>query len=38
MIVSLSVRMPDRADDALVEALRASNADYTKPVREGFEL
>jgi curved DNA-binding protein len=38
MIVSLSVRMPDRADEALAEALRASAADYTKPVREGFEL
>jgi hypothetical protein len=30
--------MPDRADEALAEALRASAADYTKPVREGFEL
>jgi curved DNA-binding protein len=38
MIVSLSVRMPDRASEALAEALRASTADYTKPVREGFEL
>lgn len=38
MIVSLSVRMPDKADDALAEALRASTADYSKPVREGFAL
>ena len=38
MIVSLSVRMPDRADDALAEALRASTAAYSKPVREGFDL
>jgi len=38
MIVSLAVRMPDKADDALAEALRASTAAYTKPVREGFEL
>jgi curved DNA-binding protein len=38
MIVALSVRMPDRADEALAEALRASTAAYSKPVREGFEL
>ncbi|MEO6772074.1 MAG: J domain-containing protein [Kofleriaceae bacterium] len=38
MIVALSVRMPDRADEALAEALRASTAGYSKPVREGFEL
>jgi curved DNA-binding protein len=38
LIVELDVRMPDRADDALAEALRTSAALYTKPVREGVAL
>ncbi|HEY5951313.1 MAG TPA: DnaJ C-terminal domain-containing protein, partial [Kofleriaceae bacterium] len=38
MIVELDVRMPDRADDALAEALRAADNLYTKPVREGLAL
>ena len=38
MIVSLAVRMPDRASESLAAALRASTADYTKPVREGIAL
>jgi curved DNA-binding protein len=36
--VELDVRMPDRADDALADALRAAGALYAKPVREGFTL
>jgi DnaJ-class molecular chaperone len=36
--VELDVRMPDRADDALAAALRAGNALYEKPVREGLTL
>jgi len=38
MIVELDVRLPDRADDALAQALRTAKADYTKPVREGLTL
>jgi curved DNA-binding protein len=38
MIVELDVRMPDRADDALAEALRDTDKLYTKPVREGLKL
>ena len=38
MIVELDVRMPDRADDELAEAMRAADALYTKPVREGLAL
>jgi DnaJ-class molecular chaperone len=36
--VELDVRMPDRADDALADALRAGNALYARPVREGLTL
>ena len=36
--VELDVRMPDRADDALAAALRAGNALYARPVREGMTL
>jgi curved DNA-binding protein len=38
MIVELDVRMPDRADDALADALRETDKLYTKPVREGLTL
>jgi curved DNA-binding protein len=38
MIVELDVRMPDQADDSLADALRAADALYTKPIREGFAL
>jgi DnaJ-class molecular chaperone len=38
MIVELDVRMPDRADDALSAALRAADALYSRPVREGLAL
>jgi DnaJ-class molecular chaperone len=37
-LISLSVRMPDKADDALAEALRASKSAYSKPVREELKL
>ena len=36
--VELDVRMPDKHDDALAAALRASNALYSKPVREEVAL
>ena len=36
--VELDVRMPDQADDALAAALRAGNALYARPVREGLTL
>jgi DnaJ-class molecular chaperone len=36
--VELDVRLPDRADDALADALRAASALYGKPVREGLTL
>lgn len=38
MIVELEVRMPDRADDDLAAALRASKALYGKPVRQEVKL
>ena len=38
LLVELDVRMPDRADDALAEALRASAAHYSKPVRAEVTL
>jgi DnaJ-class molecular chaperone len=38
LYVELDVRMPDRADEALAAALRASTALYTRPVREGLTL
>ena len=38
LIVELDVRLPARADDALSEALRAADALYDKPVREGLAL
>ncbi len=38
LIVSLDVRMPDRADDELAKALDAATSLYTKPVREGLAL
>jgi curved DNA-binding protein len=38
MIVELDIRMPDQADEALAEALRAANKLYTRPVREGLTL
>jgi len=38
MYVSLDVRMPDRADDSLADALRAADALYSRPVREAVTL
>lgn len=38
LIVELDVRMPDKPDDALAEALRASRAAYSVPVREELKL
>ncbi len=38
LLVVLDVRLPDKADDALAEAIRASAGLYTKPVREGGTL
>jgi len=38
LIVELDVRMPDRADAALAEALRASPTTYSAPVREELKL
>lgn len=38
MIVELDPRLPDRADDAFAEAVRATDRLYSKPVREGFTL
>ncbi len=38
MIVSLDVRMPDTQDEVLAAALRAGDAAYQKPVREGVTL
>jgi len=37
-LIALDVRMPDKQDDALVAALRASAAAYTTPVREELKL
>jgi curved DNA-binding protein len=36
--VELDVRMPDKTDDALAAALRASNAAYTTPLRQEIAL
>lgn len=38
LIVELDVRVPARADDALAQALRAADALYDKPLREGLSL
>jgi curved DNA-binding protein len=38
LFVELDVRMPDQPDDALADALKASAAAYTKPVRDGLAL
>jgi DnaJ-class molecular chaperone len=38
LIVELDVRMPDREDAALAEALRASRTAYSAPVREELKL
>jgi curved DNA-binding protein len=38
LIVELDVRMPDKADAALAEALRASSTTYSAPVREELKL
>lgn len=38
LIVSLDVRLPDKADPALAEALRASQDAYSAPVREELKL
>lgn len=37
-LIALDVRMPDKQDDALAEALRASSGAYSKPVREELKL
>jgi len=37
-LISLSVRMPDKHDEALAEALRAASRAYSKPVREELKL
>lgn len=38
MIVELDVRLPDKADDTLADALKSTDALYGKPVREGIVL
>ena len=38
LYVELDVRLPDKQDDALAEALRASKAAYSTPVREELKL
>jgi DnaJ-class molecular chaperone len=38
LLVNLDVRMPDRADEPLAAALRASRDAYTTPVRKEFGL
>jgi DnaJ-class molecular chaperone len=38
LYVELDIRMPDKPDDALSEALRASKAAYSTPVREELKL
>lgn len=38
LIVELDVRMPDKADEALAEALRAGRVTYSAPVREELKL
>ncbi len=38
LYVSLDVRLPDRKDAHVAEALRATGAAYSRPVREGIRL
>lgn len=38
LILSLIVKMPDKADDALAAAIKESASAYSKPVREGMAL
>jgi curved DNA-binding protein len=38
LLVELDVRMPDKKDDELAAALRASASAYSRPVREGLAL
>jgi curved DNA-binding protein len=38
LFVELDVRMPDKPDEALAAALRASTGAYARPVREGLAL
>lgn len=38
LIVELDIRMPDQADDAFAEALKAAGELYSKPVREEVQL
>jgi curved DNA-binding protein len=38
LIVELDVRMPDKADPALADALRASSTAYSAPVRQELKL
>ena len=38
LILVLTVRMPDKADDALAAALKTAADAYSKPVREGMAL
>ena len=38
LYVELDVKLPDQESPALVEALKASEAAYSRPVREGVEL
>jgi curved DNA-binding protein len=38
LIVELDVRLPDRHDEALAEALRAARTTYTTPVRQELKL
>ncbi len=38
LIVELDVRLPDRADDAVAEAMRTTRPAYTNPVRQDLRL
>jgi len=38
LIIDLDVRLPDRADDAVAEAMRATRSAYTNPVRQDLRL
>lgn len=38
LIVEVDIRMPDKSDAALADALRTADRLYTKPVREGLAL
>ena len=38
LLIDVDVRMPDIADAAFAEALRASDKLYTTPIREGLAL